>query len=70
MTRDQLTDVDELDESTAADYPTCSYCGCWEGDACLLEAGGRCSWFRVTPAIAVCSAPECVQAYLADTAAP
>ena len=56
--------------STATDEPMCRYCGCWEGDACLMPDGSGCSWFKLTDGIAVYSAPACVRRYLADAGAP
>lgn len=69
---DVIDDVDELEASdaTAGDDPMCAYCGCWEGDACLLPGGGRCGWFRLLPGFAVCTAPRCIQSYIADAGSP
>jgi hypothetical protein len=38
--------------STATDEPMCRYCGCWEGDACLMPDGSGCSWFKPAADIA------------------
>jgi len=70
--RSAADDFDELDDPDDSDElePYCCYCGCTDGSPCFLETG-PCSWFkRPVGHFAVCSAPACVQAYLADETAP
>lgn len=53
----------------------CRYCGCTELEPCATSDDiGEfcCSWFKQPDhsGLGVCSAPVCVQAYLADATAP
>lgn len=62
-----------LDHAGDVIVDSCRYCGCTEDLACQLEdAPYACSWYRQPDhrGLGVCSAPECVRAYLADRSAP
>lgn len=49
--------------------PACTYCGCSESDACMLENGAPCAWAQLNPP--VCTNPDCVaQSWIEGTAEP
>jgi hypothetical protein len=51
-------------ELGVVDVPVCIYCGCTERAPCQLESGSVCGWYVQRAAIAVCTNPTCMRAYL------